>query len=266
MCFSGFEATAVFREEARNPERTIPRATYIAIISMGLIYAISTWAVIVAVGPSGVIEASAADPAGTTLGAVGVYLGKLGADIVTILLVTSVFAANIATHNVTTRYTYSLAVDRIFPARLAAVHRRFVSPHVASIVTSILSVAFLAVLVAMKLEGTAIYAVLVGIGGYALIMLLLLTSVAVIRYFWVRPELQQSLWRRLIAPVAAALGLLVALYLASTNVATMIGGDQVLANVLMGLFYVSVVAGIVVALVLKKSRPAIYSRIGRSED
>ena len=266
VCFSGFEATAVFREEARNPERTIPRATYIAIISMGLIYAISTWAVIVAVGPSGVIEASAADPAGTTLGAVGMYLGKLGADIVTILLVTSVFAANIATHNVTTRYTYSLAVDRIFPARLAAVHRRFVSPHVASIVTSILSVAFLAVLVAMKLEGTAIYAVLVGIGGYALIMLLLLTSVAVIRYFWVRPELQQSLWRRLIAPVAAALGLLVALYLASTNVATMIGGDQVLANVLMGLFYVSVVVGIVVALILKKSRPAIYARIGRSED
>jgi len=32
--FSGFEATAVFREEARDPEVTIPRATYISILAM----------------------------------------------------------------------------------------------------------------------------------------------------------------------------------------------------------------------------------------
>lgn len=266
VCFSGFEATAVFREEARDPEKTIPRATYIAIISMGLIYAISTWAIITAVGASNVVEASAADPAGTSLAAVGAYLGKLGLDVVTILLVTSVFAANIATHNVTTRYTYSLAVDGVFPKRLSTVHPRFVSPYFASLVTSIISIAFLLVLVAMNLDGNSIYAVLVGIGGYALIMLLLLTSVAVIAYFWTRPELAQSTWRRIVAPTAAAIGLLVALYLASTNVADMIGGDQVLANVLMGVFYVSFLIGLVTALILKRTKPQIYARIGRSED
>lgn len=266
VCFSGFEATAVFREEARDPEKTIPRATYIAIISMGLIYAVSTWAVITAVGAGGVVEASAADPTGTTLGAVGAFMGKVGLDIVTVLLVTSVFAANIATHNVTTRYTYSLAVDRVFPRRLSSVHPRFVSPYLASIVTSIISVLFLVVLVIMNLDGNSIYAVLVGIGGYALIMLLLLTSIAVIVYFWTRPELAQSTWRRLVAPTVAAIGLLVALYLASTNVAAMIGGDQVLANVLMGVFYVSLAVGVIVALILKRTKPDIYSRIGRSED
>lgn len=34
--FIGFEATAVFRDEARDPERTIPRATYLAVIIIGV--------------------------------------------------------------------------------------------------------------------------------------------------------------------------------------------------------------------------------------
>jgi amino acid transporter len=33
--FIGFEATAVFRDEARDPERTIPRATYLSVIIIG---------------------------------------------------------------------------------------------------------------------------------------------------------------------------------------------------------------------------------------
>jgi len=36
--FIGFEATAVFRDEARNPEHTIPRATYLAVIIIGVFY------------------------------------------------------------------------------------------------------------------------------------------------------------------------------------------------------------------------------------
>ncbi len=265
VCFAGFEATAIFREEARDPEKTIPRATYVAIITMGVIYALTTWAIITGVGASTVVDAAAADPTGTALGSVGQYLGKIGTDIVTILLVTSIFAANLATHNVVTRYTYSLAVDGIFPKVLARVHRRHVSPFAASLVTSLLSVVFLLILVAMQLDGTAIYAVLVGIGGYALILLLLLTSVAVIVYFWRRPELQLSTWRRLVAPTLATVGLLIALYLASSNVAVMIGGDQTLANVLMGTFYGCLALGIVVALILRQVKPSVYNRIGRSE-
>ena len=46
--FSGFEATAIYRDEVRAPERTIPRATYGAVALLGIIYAIaaylySTW-------------------------------------------------------------------------------------------------------------------------------------------------------------------------------------------------------------------------------
>lgn len=266
VCYSGFEATAVFREEARNPERTIPRATYIAVIFLALAYGLSTWAIIVGVGPHTVVEASAADPTGTAIASVERYLGKVGSDAVTVLLVTSVFAANLATHNVTARYTYSLAVDGIFPKFLSKVHNKHVSPFAASLVTSGIAAVFLVVLVLLGLKGTIIYAVLIGIGGYSLIMLLVLTCASVIGYFWLRPEIRLSYWKRLIAPSLATLGLLAALYLATIHVADMIGGDQLVANVIMLVFYVALALGIIVALVLRKKKPQIYARIGRSKD
>ncbi|WP_353612271.1 APC family permease [Mycobacterium sp. ACS4331] len=52
LSFIGFEATAVFRDEARDPVRTIPRATYLSLILIGVFYAVSTWALITAWGDS----------------------------------------------------------------------------------------------------------------------------------------------------------------------------------------------------------------------
>ena len=46
ISYVGFEATAIFRDEARTPERTIPRATYVALILIGVFYAITSWALI----------------------------------------------------------------------------------------------------------------------------------------------------------------------------------------------------------------------------
>ena len=41
--FFGFEATAVFRHEAKDPLRTIPRATYLAVVLIGVLYTVSAW-------------------------------------------------------------------------------------------------------------------------------------------------------------------------------------------------------------------------------
>ena len=46
ISYVGFEATAIFRDEARTPDRTIPRATYIALILIGVFYAVTSWALI----------------------------------------------------------------------------------------------------------------------------------------------------------------------------------------------------------------------------
>ena len=46
ISFVGFEATAIFRDEARDPARTIPRATYVALLLIGGFYALSSWAMV----------------------------------------------------------------------------------------------------------------------------------------------------------------------------------------------------------------------------
>jgi amino acid transporter len=265
VCFSGFEATAVFREEARDPERTVPRATYLAIAVMAGLYAITSWAMVVGIGVADVVAKSGADPTGTAFATAAQYLGKVGVDVITMLLCTSILAANIATHNVSGRYIYSLSVDRIFPKFLSAVHKTEVSPHRASITTSVISVVALLACIVFKGEGTTLYAVLVGIGGYALILLLLLTSASVIAYFRRHRDHDVTLWKSVIAPALACAGLVVAFVIATDNVALMIGGNQTLAEVLVGLFFGLLAVGIVTAVALRKQRPEIYQRIGRQD-
>lgn len=265
VSYAGFEATAVFREEARNPEKTVPRATYIAIISMAALYGLTAWAEIIAIGPSSVVQASATDPTGTVTLVVTKLLGKTIMDIMLVLLCSSIFAANLATHNISARYLYSLSVDRVFPGILSKVHRRHGSPHISSLVTSIIAVVSLIALVIAGAEGTTLYAVLVGIGGYALILLLLLTSASVLWYFHKRPELRASRWKTQVFPALSVLCLIAAAVLATQNIAAMIGGDQDLANSLMALFYGCIVLGVVLALIFRRTKPDTYARIGRQE-
>ena len=265
VCFSGFEATAVFREEARDPERTVPRATYTAILFLLTLYALTAWAMINGIGESQVVEASALDPTGTALGTARDYLHTVGVDIITVLLCTSIFAANLATHNVSTRYIYSLSVDRIFPKVFASVHRFHVSPYRASIAVTVISYGSLAACIVFNGQAGTLYATLVGIGGYSLIMLLLLTSIAVVAYFRQHSEHGVDLWRSVIAPIVATALLAAAFVIASRNVDVMIGGSHSLANFLIGLFLGLLVLGVVVAVILRRTHPSVYQRIGRQE-
>ncbi|BCW05769.1 APC family permease [Arthrobacter sp. NtRootA1] len=263
MCYAGFEATAVFREEARNPERTIPRATYISILSMGSMYAISAWALITGVGASSVVAASAEDPSGTATGAVALYLGKIAFDVVLALVCTSIFAAMIATHNISARYMYSLSMDHVFHASLRRIHVKHGSPHVASLATSLVALVFIAVLAIAGVDGTSLFGILEGIAAYPLILLMLLTSVAVIVYFRRNPQYQVGVWRSLLAPGLAAIGFAVVAVIGTQNIALLIGGNEVLAGILLTLFYGSLIAGIALALIYRRKNPGVYARIGR---
>ncbi|HEY5878105.1 MAG TPA: APC family permease [Nakamurella sp.] len=105
--FMGFESTALYRPEARNPERTIPRATYAAVVFMGLFYFLIVWAIIQAFGNEAVIEAAAADPASMFFVAMQTYVGTWASDLMYVLIMTSVLASQIAFHNAINRYTFN---------------------------------------------------------------------------------------------------------------------------------------------------------------
>ncbi|RVU29027.1 APC family permease [Streptomyces antnestii] len=263
LCFSGFEVTAIFRDEVKNPNKTIPRAAYLFIAIIGIGYAVSVWVLIQAVGEKSVIAQTQADPTGTALASVRTFSGTLAVDLVTVLICTGAFASVLAGHNVLARYIFNLGVDGIFPKALGKVHPRHGSPSLGSVVMTTVALASVLIMIAMNANPLTVYAPLTGGNGYGLILVLFVTTIAILAFmFRTKPE-DTNAWHRLVAPSLALVGLGVGLWLASKNIEVLVpnGGGAVAA--MLTLVYGVFVAGIVWALVLKKIRPASYAKIGR---
>ena len=153
--FIGFEATAVFRDVARNPEKTIPRATYIAVIIIGVFYAISCWALITGVGANNAVAVAQQTLAGDgnlLLDTATRYLGPIMRDVIQVLLVTSLFACVLSFHNVIARYQFSLSHKGVLPAALGRRDAKHHSPSVSSIVQTVTAAIVLAVLALLGLD------------------------------------------------------------------------------------------------------------------
>src|ERR1700728_2572807 len=60
--FVGFEATAIYGEESRDPTRTVPLATYAAVSIIMVFFAFTTWAIISAYGVDYAVAAAVKDP------------------------------------------------------------------------------------------------------------------------------------------------------------------------------------------------------------
>ncbi|MEN4451200.1 APC family permease [Mycobacterium sp. SMC-18] len=246
--FIGFEATAVFRDEARDPEQTIPRATYAAVIIIGAFYAITVWAFVVAVGPDQVATVARKTLAGEgnmLLDTTGDMLGIVGRDIVNVLLLSSLFACVLSFHNVIARYQFVLAGKGLLPARLATVHDDHESPSFSSLVqtaTAAMIVAVLAILGIDPLVG--VFGSMAGVATVGMVLLMLTTSVAVLVFFLRNRELgMDGLWTTRIAPALAVLGLLGSLWLVLSNFTLVTGGSATLSTVLAAIPFLGLVVG-----------------------
>ncbi|BCI80625.1 amino acid transporter [Mycolicibacterium sp. TY66] len=246
--FIGFEATAVFRDEARDPEQTIPRATYAAVIIIGAFYAITVWAFVVAVGPDQVATVARKTLAGEgnmLLDTTGDMLGIVGRDIVNVLLLSSLFACVLSFHNVIARYQFVLASKGLLPARLATVHDDHESPSFSSLVqtaTAAMIVAVLAILGIDPLVG--VFGSMAGVATVGMVLLMLTTSVAVLVFFLRNRELgMDGLWTTRIAPALAVLGLLGSLWLVLSNFTLVTGGSATLSTVLAAIPFLGLVVG-----------------------
>ncbi len=134
ISYVGFEATAIFRDEARAPERTIPRATYASLLLIGVFYAVTSWAMISGWGGDEEAVRRATDSGSSFLGDTAQrYLGTVGADVITVLYFTSLFACILSFHNVVSRYLFALAQRDVLPASLSRPHGTHGSPHLASL-------------------------------------------------------------------------------------------------------------------------------------
>jgi amino acid transporter len=248
--FIGFEATAVFRDEVRDPERTIPRATYLAVLIIGGFYAFSCWALIIAAGTGNVVDVANATLAGEgnmLLDTSKEYLGTVGRDVVNVLLISSLFACVLSFHNVIARYQYVLARKGILPAPLGQVHDEHHSPAVSSVVQTVTALVLLGAFAVLGLDPlVGVFGSMAGVATVGMMILMLTTSVAVLAYFFRNPELTRGRrWQTRIAPGLACVGLLGSLWLVLTNFPLVTGGSAAVSTGLALVPVVGLIAGVV---------------------
>jgi amino acid transporter len=249
--FIGFEATAIFRDEARDPNRTIPRATYLALAIIGGFYALSSWAIVSAWGDSSIVEASAADPGGIVVNTAAQYVGTAAADVMQVLFVTSLFACILSFHNVLSRYVFSLGNTGVLPGACGRSHARHASPYIASLITTTIGALLMAVCAIAGLDPVLeIFTWLAGIASVGIVVLMLLACAAVIVFFR-RTGLDRRPWQSLIAPALGLVGLGLILVLLVQNLPLLMGGSTPLGVGAGVLLAVALAAG----WVLAKARP-----------
>jgi amino acid transporter len=246
--FIGFEATAVFRDEARDPERTIPRATYAAVLIIGAFYAVTCWAFVVAIGPDQVVAVAQRTLDGDgnmLLDTTEASLGRVGRDVVNVLLLTSLFACVLSFHNVIARYQFVLAGKGLLPARLAHVHARHDSPAFSSLVQTCTAAVILGILAILGIDPlVGVFGSMAGVATVGMVLLMLSTSVAVLAYFVRHRERAGGrVWQTRIAPALACLGLIASMWLVLTNFTLVTGGSATLSTVLAAIPFAGLVAG-----------------------
>jgi len=263
--FIGFEAAAVFSEETRNPRRTVPVATYLAVALIAVLYAGSSWALSVATGADRVVEVARRDGTETIFNLAAAHLGPTVVHVGHVLFLTSLLAALLSFHNAVARYLFALGREQVLPAALGRTGRRTGAPTVASLAQSALALAVIAAYAAGGLDPLVQLFFWVGMtGGFGALALITVTSVAVVGFFARRRHRRETAWHTVVAPGLAAGLLAVILALAVANFATLLGvpPDDPLRWMLPAAYLVAAAAGVAWALVLRVRRPDIYRAIG----
>ncbi|HEV2442034.1 MAG TPA: APC family permease, partial [Steroidobacteraceae bacterium] len=184
--FMGFEATTIYGEEARDPERTIPRATYLSVILIGAFYAFSLWSLVIGEGAGQLVAhlKSLPDPTRFLFEMSDLYVGHWLSATMSVLFVTSVFAGLLAFHNASARYFYALGREGVLPARLGRTHPRHSSPHVGSVVQTMIGATVVAIFAAAGADPIlTLFSWMTNLGTLAVIALMALASAAVPAYF-----------------------------------------------------------------------------------
>jgi amino acid transporter len=283
--FMGFESGALYGEESKNPKTTIARATYLSVVVIGVFYALSSWAMIAAGGPSVTTDAKIGPP--YFFGLLGVQTSTIIVDIASLLFITSLFASLVSFHNAVARYNFSLGREGILPRALARVNKGgspFVGSLVQTVIAVLVTVGFmigeagtngqyvdpngLGEGVSLNMFPVAVeFNWLTNSGAMGLVLLMALVSVAVIGYFAKNGQHQVNAWSRAIAPIIAAIALFGIFALIVANFNVLLTSDptapvSALTFVLPIIVIVPGVIGLIYGLVLKSKNPKVYEQIG----
>ncbi|MGW1430528.1 APC family permease [Streptomyces sp. NPDC002431] len=260
--FTGFEATAIYAEEARDPARTVPRATFVAIGFLALFYAAGVWILMGGLGTDrSVAMARSSDGPQLTFHVADRFVGPWLADSMHVLIVVSAFAATLAFHNAAARYLYALGREGLLPRRLGRVSARQGSPAAAVVVQTAIGLVIVgggALIGADPYGEIFLWTNSTGVLG---IMIMQALAALAVCFFFRGDRRGMSLWRVGIAPLIAFVGLSVLSVLAILHFDLLTGRTGAVNAALLVPLPVVVIAGVVVALRIRRTDPERYGRL-----
>ncbi|WP_148572645.1 APC family permease [Nocardioides caldifontis] len=230
--YIGFEATAIYGEETRDPKRSVPIATYIAVGLIALLFAVTAFAMVSALGSGQVIDrvvelstvdgAPLADPAAVLFAVADEYVGSWLGTLMSWLVLSSLFAGLLAFQNSAARYFFSMGRAGVLPSALDKVNGRG-APGMGAITTSMLTLIVILLFVVTDRDPVLhMFSWFSGLAVLAIVLVEILVSIAVIVYFR-RERSDTRVWNTMIAPVLSIIGLAVGSYLLASKFGLLAG-------------------------------------------
>ncbi len=220
--FIGFEATAIYGEESKDPKKVVSKATYLAVITITVLFALCAFALVTGMGASQVVATTVelssvdgvplADPAAVLFGLATQYVGGWMATVMAVLVTSSLFAGLLAFQNAAGRYVFALGRGGVLPRALGSVNAKG-APQRGSFATSIVTGLVIIIFAIAQLEPVLnMFYWFSGVAVLAIVLIEALVCVAVVVYFR-REKDREGIFTTTIAPVLAFIGLVIGEYL-----------------------------------------------------
>jgi amino acid transporter len=196
---------------------SVPRATYGSVLLIGIFYMITAWLMAAGAGVDKLLPTlqGLADPTTFLFDLAGRYVGGPVPTIMGFLFVSSLFAAVLAFHNGVARYKYVAGREGLLPDAIGVTHDRHQSPHVGSVLQTILAVIVVTIFAVLGMDPVLqLFTWLTQLGALGIVGLMAATSFSVIGFFARQPEAGEGAMATKVLPFIAGLAML-ALFMVS---------------------------------------------------
>ena len=261
MVYIGLESTTVYRDEVKNPNQTIPKATYLSILIIGLLYTVTCYFVIAAYGDKS-YEVAVSSPTGMFTEALALYTGAVAVKIKYALVVTSLIAALVSVNNVASRYLYALGRTGTLPKVLGKVHSKHGSPYLASFATQGVMMVILAMFLMSISNLEMAYASMAGAGTFGIIALMFLVSLSTVVWFIRHPDIKENIFKSRILPALSAVIFGYMTIKIFMNMELVIGCDKTDAWIYQLLVAAIFISGVALANYYQLCKQKIYQYVG----
>ncbi|MCM2578227.1 APC family permease [Streptomyces meridianus] len=269
--FVGFEQAPVYAEETSRPQTVVARVMYLAVGIVAVFFALSSWLIGVASGPSQVLAEADKQGPGLIFFLSEARLGSVFADLLHLFFVTGMFASMLSFHNVVARYAFAMGREGLLPSAVGRTARSSGAPAVGSLLQSVVALVVVAAFAVTDDKPVGdptapvlrLFAWLGNVGALGIILLMATASAAVIAFFSRRGAAAAQAPRLACAALAGA-ALVVILVYAVKDFDVLVGASEesLLSLLLPGTIALAALVGLVHGAVLRRRRPQTHARIG----